>query len=147
MSSFGENLLSWRRFRKLTQTELAARSGIPQPNLCAMEGDRLDPQLSTLRRLAVALQLSVGDLVEKKAAPPVWDRHRIDALVREAVSKNRLVSPMARALRGVARERLAATGHFTRKLPGTGGRVIHQLKSDLGPLLWDAVIARLDKFA
>src|ERR1039457_2116515 len=101
MPSFGEHLLAWRRSRKWTQAALASRAGIPQPNLCDMEADRLDPKLSTLRRLAVALGLPLGDLLEKSPEAPALDRHAIDALVREAVSNHRVVSPMARSLRAI----------------------------------------------
>jgi transcriptional regulator with XRE-family HTH domain len=46
---------------KLTQRELARRSGIPQPNLSNIEKGKQDVTVSTLRRIALGLDLSLGD--------------------------------------------------------------------------------------
>ena len=110
-----------------------------------MEADRLDPKLSTLGVWPWPWGCPLA-IARKSPEAPAWGSSTIDALVREAVADKRLVSPMARSLRSVARERLAASGRRPHKRPGTGERVIHQLKADLGPALWNAVVARLDKF-
>ena len=149
MNTFGEQLLAWRRRRGLTQTELAARAGIPQPNLSALESDRWDPKLSTIRRLAAALQIAPGQLMDQRPRERSWDRHHIDRFVRQSVLDPAKVPPqdsrMAWALHQIAHGRLEAAGKQKRRPSATGERVIKQLKADLGPQLWNAVMARLDK--
>lgn len=142
--------MAWRRARGLTQAQIAQRAAVPQPNLSALEAGRLDPTLSTLRRLAAALDIPAGTLLEKTPPRPAWSRHRIDNLVRQALTPAaRPVGPLASTIRGlrhVLHERLAAAGHPARAPAGTGRRAIRQLQADLGPALWQAVLRRLEKF-
>jgi len=139
----------WRRTRALTQADLAQKAGIPQPNVCALEADRLDPKLSTIRRLAVALDVLPGRLLDESPRALTWDRHRIDAFVRQALSNPARApaeeSRMAWALHHIAKGRLEASGRFKSRRRGTGERAMKQLKADLGAPLWNAVLRRLDK--
>lgn len=64
MTNFGENLYLWRIFRGLSQEGLAKRSGIPRPNLSAIESGKREPSLGTLRVVAVALGVSPGVLAD-----------------------------------------------------------------------------------
>jgi len=61
---FGQTLLLWRRQRGLTQQQLAATAGLPRPNLCAIEQGRREVSLTTLRALALALDVPAGALVD-----------------------------------------------------------------------------------
>jgi len=57
----------------LTQQELAARSGLSMAQIMALEqGKRDNPRLDTLRKLAVGLGCTVGELVGDK--PPTRSR-------------------------------------------------------------------------
>lgn len=54
-----------RRQRKLTQAQLAARAGLSQGHLSHVErGERLNPGMTSLKRLARALDVSIGELLE-----------------------------------------------------------------------------------
>jgi transcriptional regulator with XRE-family HTH domain len=145
--TFDSHLVAWRRFRGLTQSGLAARTAIPQPNIAALEAGRLDPKLSTVRRLAQALEVSVGKLLDELPSSSGWNRHRIDALVRRALqpAPGRDRSRMEEALRVVAAHKLKAAGQAVRLNGRNGQRLSKQLRADLGPKLWNAVIRRLDK--
>ncbi len=63
MVGFGQNLYLWRVFKGLSQEELAKGSGIPRPNLSAIEKGKKEISISTLRALAAALGIDPGVLV------------------------------------------------------------------------------------
>jgi len=149
--NFSDHLLAWRRFRALTQTALAGAARIPQPNIAALEAGRLEPKLSTLRRLAHALGITPGRLLDERPPQQSWSRHRIDALVRSAAKGKKSSGTLStdrlgRALRVVAASKLAASGHPVALKGRTGERLIKQLRADLGPAVWAAVVRRLDKY-
>lgn len=146
---FGERLLSWRRHFGLTQAALAARADMPQPHMAALEAGRLEPKLSTLVRLARALGVTPGRLLDERPPRTRWSRHRIDALVRDAVSpkSSSSSSRLSAALRVVAAPKLRAAGHKVTLNGRTGERLLKQLRAELGPDLWATVVRRLDKYA
>ena len=57
--------MSWRRRRGLTQVDLAERSHLSRPYVSRLEKGKVDPALSAIRRLAVALDISLGQLIEE----------------------------------------------------------------------------------
>lgn len=57
------NLKRLRLQRGLTQKALAQRAGFSTVWIIQMEKGRVDPSLSTLRKLAKALKVTVGKLV------------------------------------------------------------------------------------
>lgn len=59
---FGERMRELREKRKLTQVEVAKRSGLPQPRVSAIERGAHVPNLLTIIRIAVALECKFGDL-------------------------------------------------------------------------------------
>ena len=69
MIPFGETIQLWRLHRGLTQAQLAQAARIPRPNLSAIERGKREVSLSTLRALAVALDVRPGMLVD--GHPPV----------------------------------------------------------------------------
>ncbi|MCB1215585.1 MAG: helix-turn-helix transcriptional regulator [Deltaproteobacteria bacterium] len=48
MKPIGSQIRAWRNFRCLSQEELAKMTGLPRPNLSALEQSRHDCTLSTL---------------------------------------------------------------------------------------------------
>ena len=54
----------WRKRRGLSQEELAKRADVGRSYLARLETARHDPTLSTLKKLAKALRVKVGRLLE-----------------------------------------------------------------------------------
>ncbi len=52
-----------REAQGITQRDLATRAGITQAALFRLESGETDPRLSTLRRLARALNVTVAELI------------------------------------------------------------------------------------
>lgn len=55
--------------RKLSQRALAEKANMSQTYLCNVETGKADPSLSTLKRLAEALNVTVSELVKDPQAP------------------------------------------------------------------------------
>jgi transcriptional regulator with XRE-family HTH domain len=53
----------WRTLRTLTQVELARKAGISQAALVRIERNQADPHVSTIRKLATALEVSPEQLI------------------------------------------------------------------------------------
>lgn len=89
---FGQTLLLWRRHRGLTQQQLAAAAHLPRPNLSAIEQGRREVSLTTLRALAMALNVSAGTLVDGLSPgtgkPPPFSRAALERIA-EAVAVGR----------------------------------------------------------
>jgi transcriptional regulator with XRE-family HTH domain len=61
---FAVRLKTLRESKGLTQEQLAKRAGISRAYLARLETGRHDPHLSRLRKLAKALGVKVGRLLE-----------------------------------------------------------------------------------
>src|SRR5690348_8546638 len=69
--TFGEQLRHWREAAGLSQEKLAERSGLTAKAISALErGDRQQPRLDTIKRLAEALDLSPEQQATLQAAVP-----------------------------------------------------------------------------
>ena len=64
MGTFGENLRAAREKRELTQEQVAERSGVQAGEISRIETGKRDPQVSTLLKIAKALELPPGKLLE-----------------------------------------------------------------------------------
>lgn len=65
MSQLGERLKTLRRERHLSQQDLAQMAGVSIDEIGSLEQGRIrDPRLSVALRLAAALRISLGQLVE-----------------------------------------------------------------------------------
>lgn len=63
--SAGARTLSFYRLRAgWSQKELAARLGTSQSYVARLEGGRIDPQVSTVKRLAAVLGVPAGELLD-----------------------------------------------------------------------------------
>ena len=65
----GSFVRSLRRARGMTQRELAEVSGIPQPNISAIEHDRRVPSADSLNRLVVACGFQLTAVAGETAVP------------------------------------------------------------------------------
>ena len=57
-----EDLRERRLSLELTQSDLAERAGVSQPLIARIEGDDVDPRLSTLRRIVEAMDAAEGGI-------------------------------------------------------------------------------------
>ena len=64
---FGERLKELRLSRRLDQDDFARAANLHRSHVSQIENARLDPTLSTLYKLAKALGMSVGELLEPVA--------------------------------------------------------------------------------
>jgi transcriptional regulator with XRE-family HTH domain len=63
MVKIGDNVRHWRTLRTLTQVELAKKAGLSQAALVRIERNQADPHVSTIRKLANALEVSPEQLI------------------------------------------------------------------------------------
>jgi transcriptional regulator with XRE-family HTH domain len=64
VGDLGENLRAARKRLELTQEQVAERSGVHATEVSRIEAGKRDPKVSTLRRLARAVEVSPGRLVD-----------------------------------------------------------------------------------
>lgn len=64
MADLGTNLREAREQLGLTQEEVAHRSGVHATEVSRMEAGKRDPQVSTLERLAKAVEVTPGQLLD-----------------------------------------------------------------------------------
>ena len=63
--NLGRNLRRARERRDLTQEQVAERSGVHATEVSRIEAGKRDPKVSTLERLAAAVEVSPGELLRK----------------------------------------------------------------------------------
>lgn len=61
--NLGRNLRHAREQLGLTQEQVAERSGVHATEVSRIEGGKRDPRVSTVERLAKAVDISPGDLL------------------------------------------------------------------------------------
>lgn len=64
MGDLGTNLREARERLGLTQEQVAERSGVHATEVSRIEAGKRDPQVSTVRKLASALQMPAGQLLD-----------------------------------------------------------------------------------
>jgi transcriptional regulator with XRE-family HTH domain len=64
VAHFGTRLREARERLGLTQEEVAQRSGVHATEVSRIEAGKRDPQISTLRRLAKAVDVKLGQLLD-----------------------------------------------------------------------------------
>jgi transcriptional regulator with XRE-family HTH domain len=60
----GDKLKRYRTRRALTQAQLAERAGVTTATVARVERDEIEPRMTTLGKLARALEVDPADLVE-----------------------------------------------------------------------------------
>lgn len=118
MLPFGTCVLLWRTHLKLSQSALAQKAGLPQPNLSDIERGEREVSLRTLRALAQALGIRPGILadgigpVERKEP---LSRERLekvaDSVARGTAPAGSADAELAAQLGPLVRPRLAASGN------------------------------------
>ncbi len=68
VGDLGTNLLAARKRLGLTQEEVAERSGVHATEVSRIEAGKRDPKVSTLERLAAAVELTPGRLLDLAVA-------------------------------------------------------------------------------
>ena len=151
--------MSWRRHRSLTQADLAERSHLSRPYVSRLEKGKVDPALSAIRRLATALDLNVGQLIEELPPERPLSRDEMDQLARGALrpgTREARSLPETRVLALMIDERRKALGlHVLRKkriaTPALGQssavNASRWLRASLGEKQWSALLRRIDKLA
>jgi transcriptional regulator with XRE-family HTH domain len=66
MGNLGRNLRRARTQRELTQEQVAQRSGVHATEVSRIEAGKRDPKVSTLERLAAAVEVPPGDLLREE---------------------------------------------------------------------------------
>lgn len=64
MGALGTNLREAREKLGLTQEQVAQRSGVHATEVSRIEGGKRDPKVSTVERLAEAIKVKPGQLLE-----------------------------------------------------------------------------------
>lgn len=158
MVSFGENVYLWRIFRGLSQEELAKRTGIPRPNLSAIESGKREVSLATLRLLAMGLGVIPGVLVDG-IAPMHFKRSNLsrellENIVLASLGKlktpfNSKVTAISTMLSKIIRNRINAKKKIYKSSLGERHTYIINwlmLKEAVGRTTLDNLLTRLDKY-
>jgi len=142
----------WRRAKGLTQAALARLAHVPQSALSEVENGRRDLSLRTLFKLAVALEMTPGTLLDKD---PPWlplTRRQLDAVSRAAVTGRRNLPPAHRLLADACAaamrptiEAHAAAGAARSRM--RGARSIRAAEQRFGQETVRAILERIDRHA
>ena len=126
-------LRDWRMRRRISQQQLAQRSGVRQSALSLMEqGKRADVRLSTLERLAQALQVEPQALLSPPPAAVSLSREArqaiAQAIVHDAPLPSAQYAPLAKDIANVISCKLRAFGApGVRRVKGQRWRVARRL--------------------
>ena len=89
--NLGENIRRLREAHGLSQQRMAEMSGIPRPTWASLESGAANPTLAVLSKAAVALQVSIEELV---GAPRTEVKHYLAADIRERKRQGVTVRPL-----------------------------------------------------
>ncbi|MCA9467002.1 MAG: helix-turn-helix transcriptional regulator [Nitrospira sp.] len=70
-----KRLRQYREARNLSVRQLAGMTGVHYVSIVRLEGGKFDPRLSTLRKLAQALEVSVCDLIDQPQLTKGGSKH------------------------------------------------------------------------
>lgn len=155
MIPFGQTVRLWRLHRGYTQAELACRARVPRPNLSVIEQGKREVSLSTLRSLALGLDVRPGVLADglppPAPSPRVWSRAALeriaDAVVGVRPAPRRSERAVAQQLRAVLRHRtqLAARRRGTpRRGVRRGEAAWLSLRARCSPEILRSLLKRID---
>lgn len=153
--NIGFQIMKWRRYRGLTQAELAGKANLTRVYISRLEKGHVDPALSSLHRIALALAVELGELVDKSPPEKPLNRYELDQLARGALqpgTKEARNKSQIRILARMVKERRKALGLYNpRKLrpvmKNQGQNAIRWLRASFGEAQWNALLRRIDKLA
>lgn len=161
MIPFAETVLLWRLERGLTQNELAKKAGIPRPNLSAIERGKREVSLRTIYKLARALDLNPGALVD--GLPPGktnfeqnLTREAMERIAKAVVLGINLPNPnerkLAEQLTHLTKARLAAVktrkADKSKRLPDRKTDIVWlTLVSRYSPGIIKSMVTRISEYA
>jgi transcriptional regulator with XRE-family HTH domain len=153
--SIAKQIMRWRRSRGHTQAQLADAAGLTRAYISRLESGHADPSMSSVTRIAEALGLGLGQLLEGQPEQTPLDRDALDGLARAALwpgSKEALKHPETRILSQLVRERRQIMGLRTDRThnysvapPAPGHHAARWLRVALGETQWTALMDRIDK--
>jgi len=123
------NLRRLRERNRLTQQDLAVRSGVPRPTLAHLESGEANPTLSVLVKVAEALGTSIEELIGR--AEVAVTIHAATSLVEQRRGKARLTELSPGAFGGLSFQRveLPAGARFDAEPESRTGRCFVTLES------------------
>ncbi len=156
MRPIGQTIYLWRLHGRLTQVRLAQISGVSRPNLSAIEQGARDLTVQTLRRLAEALGIDAGTLVNGVGPKPTYapintDRHSLDRVARLAAGQRLRASTKERkvalALAFVMKSKTGWAGikRTGRRTARSENETLTRLKAELGAELLAHLVRRIEK--
>jgi transcriptional regulator with XRE-family HTH domain len=91
-SELGRNMRQLREGRALTQAQIAKLAGLPRATWANLESGEGNPTLSVLQRVAIALQVSLEELLSApRAAGRHYPREQLPTRARGAVTVRKLL--------------------------------------------------------
>ena len=150
----GRTLYLWRTCRNMTQAELSVRTQISRPNLSMIEQDARDVTVGTIRRLAQALEIPPGFLVDGIApehSRRKLTRQSLDRIARYLLKEQIHLAPRERKtadLLGSLVKRKLELFHSARRLPRTARKEVRnwaQTKTAFDPAEINNLLGRLEK--
>ena len=91
----GIRIYQYRLQKGLTQAQLASQCGIPQPNLSNIEKGKQDLTVSTLIRIAGALEVRPGQFLEEEKSKwekPILTRKNVESIAEAILNPKARVS-------------------------------------------------------
>jgi|SRR5581483_5883469 len=89
---------AWRRIRGMTQEQLAELAGMDRPRITKIEAGHSVPRTKTLRRLATALGVSVGEIVDGPPGTEAKDTTTSNAVVEGSAEFDEIVRNVVRGV-------------------------------------------------
>lgn len=156
MQPVGQTIYLWRLHRRATQARVAEDAGISRPNLSAIEQGARDLTVQTLRRIAAALGVSPGTLVDglgpaADAGALSADRHAVDRIARLAAGERVRASiserKIAYALASILKSKTGWKGvkRLGRRTAREENETVARLKAELGPEVFRHLLSRVEK--
>lgn len=102
----GTKIYEYRLAKKISQVDLALRAGVAQANLSNIEKGKRDLTVSTLLRIADALQVKPSQLIDEEPArkPVELTRTRIEKLAEAVLNPGAQVSGELEEIAGLFRQ-------------------------------------------